>query len=530
MAEISAESTARVVIRKAPSELLLWVIPVVLALLFSLWALRGVSSSSIADDDAPRHALNGAFVFDLVRHAKVAHPVQFGFWYYSRLPALSLPYHPPVFPAFEALIYSLAGVNEFAARMAVAIATFAAVMLLYRLVLRSHSSPALALIVTVSFFVLPRIQRLSATVMLEVPALVFVLAALFFVTPEDDAFLTPRSLCFAFFAAAAIWTKQTVFLFVLPFVYVIVSAKWGLLRTPRFWMTTFLIAASAVGLALLGRELNWNSINQSWAKLGALQQVLQNSAYYLRWRIVLGLILIALSPLTYRLRGGREDYLKDRLYIAWFVAVTLILLVSPAYSYRYLFFGFAPFLVLFYSGLFRISRRFAPQYTWVAPAAVCCAIFGYGLTVRPYELHGPSEAAKVLHDAGHRRILFCGASANGAFIFAIRRYDPAFNTIVVRGDKLAANTFTPEQLSNLIQRYGLDSVVLEHSSYVQPWDALSAESLPFLSPESVVSVSDTDHTHDATLFLYRVKDPTTVPESSLRVPISVLGRDVDLRF
>src|SRR5262249_49005567 len=162
-------------------------------------------------------------------------PVQYGYWYYSHFPALSLPYHPPVFPAFEALVYAVFGVSTFAARVAVALATFAAVVLLYKLVLRTHHSQILAACVTITIFALPRVQRLSNTIMLEVPALAFVLAAFFFVTPDDDAFETPRSVLFALFAAAAIWTKQTVFLFLIPFLYLGLFWRWKLLRKPYFW-------------------------------------------------------------------------------------------------------------------------------------------------------------------------------------------------------------------------------------------------------------------------------------------------------
>src|SRR5215471_16124288 len=97
--------------------------PLLLAIFFGILSLRGVAGSSIADYDPPRHALNGAFVLDLFRHGKVLHPVQFGYWYYSRLPALSLPYHPPVFPAIEALAFAVFGVSPVVARLTVAVAT-----------------------------------------------------------------------------------------------------------------------------------------------------------------------------------------------------------------------------------------------------------------------------------------------------------------------------------------------------------------------------------------------------------------------
>jgi len=507
-----------------------WLIPILLALFFALWGLRGVGGSSIAEDDAPRHALNGAFLLDMVRQHQFEHPVQYGYWYYSRLPALSLPYHPPLFPAFEALVYSVFGVSTLSARFAIAVATFAAVLLLYRLILRTHNAPILAATVTIAFFALPRIQKLSATVMLEMPALVFVLAALFFAIPDEGAFQTRRSLMFALFAAASIWTKQTVFLFVLPFIYVIIAWRWRLLRKSVFWITVVLVALSAIALALLGRQIEWNSINQSWARMTAVQQIVQNSVYYLRWKIIVALVLLVTALFTYALPSRRQDLRPDRIYICWFVSVVLVLMLSPAYSYRYLFFAFPPFLLILLNGMSRVLRPLMPKRYWVIPALVACTVLGYGLAYPPVVLRGPAEAASSAHDAGYRRILFCGALANGAFIFATRRVDPSLSTIVIRGDKLPEEVFTPNALNSMIRLYGVDSVVLERTGKAQPWDALSPPTLAFLSEQRVVAMTDSDHYRDGTLTIYRVDNPTHVPESSLRVPISVLGRDVDLRF
>jgi hypothetical protein len=520
----------QIVLQTAAARRQQWLVPVLLALFFSLWGLRGVDGSSISEDDAPRHALNGAFLLDVTRNHQIEHPAQYGYWYYSRLPALSLPYHPPVFPAFEALIYTLFGVNAFSARIAVAIATFAVVLLLYRLILRTHNEPILAAVVTIAFFGLPKIQKLSATVMLEVPALVFVLAALFFVMPDEDAFQTSRSLMFAVFAAISIWTKQTVFIILFPFIYVVIAWRWRILRKPVFWITIILIAISAVALALLGRQIEWNNMNQSWARMTALQQIVQNSAYYLRWKIIVGLLLLVLALATYWLPDGRKDVRNDRLYICWFISAMLVLMVAPAYSYRYLFFAFPPFLVILFNGMSRTARLMMPNRRWLVPILATCAVLGYGLAYPPVVLRGPAEAAMSLHKGGFRRILYCGTLGNGAFIFAVRSVDPGLDTIVIRGDKLADATFNPDALNSLIQRYGVDSVVLEHTASWEPWDRLSAGSLPFLSLQQVVIMTDSDHYRDGTLSLYRVNTPTHVPESSLKVPISILGRDVDLRF
>jgi len=512
-------------------ERLLTLASLLLAIFFGLWSLRGISgSSSIADYDTARHGLNGAFVLDMFRHWKMAHPVQYGYWYYSRLPALSLPYHPPLFPVFEALIFSIFGVGPFSARLAVAIAATVAVLLMIRLLRKSHGSPLLALMVTASFFALPTVQRLSNTVMLEIPALVFVLAAFLFLVPDEEILQTRRSLWFAIFAAAAIWTKQTVFLLPLPFLYVLVSGRWNLIRRSYFWIDTFVVGASGIGLAMLARELQWNGVNQSWARESALQHLVHNWNFYLHYGLP-GLVLVGLCLLSYGLPGGRDDFTKDRLYIAWLLATVLILLPAPAYSPRYMFFSIPPVLVLLYNGLRRVGGLLSPQYRCVVAAAVCLVLVAYGLVnAHVVYLRGPAEVAKILHDSGHRRLLYCGGSTNGAFIFAVRTNDSTLSTIVIRGDKLPEGTFDPEQLRGFVSRYGIDAVVLERTDRPQAWDELSSETLPFLSFERVVPLTDSDHQMSGSLLVYRVPNPSKVPESSLPVPISVLGRDVELRF
>ena len=511
-------------------ERLLILAPLLLATFFGLWSLRGVSRSNIADYDSPTHALNGAFVFDMFRHWKMAHPVEYGYWYYSRLPALSLPYHPPLFPVLEALIFSIFGVNPFSSRLAVAMATAVAVLLMFRLVRKSHGSRLLALMVTASFFALPSVQRLSNTVMLEIPALVFVLAAFLFLVPDEEILQTRRSLWFAIFAAAAVWTKQTVFLFLLPFLYVLVSGRWNLLRRAYFWIDLFVVGASGIGLAMLGSELQWNGINQSWAKKSALQHLLHNWNFYLHYGLP-WLVLAGLCLLSYRLPGGRDDFPKDRLYIAWMLATVLILLPAPGYSPRYMFFSIPPVLVLLYNGLRRVGGLLSPEYRWVVAAAVCLLHVAHGLVnAHVVYLRGPAEVANILHDSGHRRLLYCGGSTDGAFIFAVRTNDSTLSTIVIRGDKLPEDTFAPEQLRGFVTRYGIDAVVLERMDYPQAWDELSSETLPFLSFERVLQVTDSDHQMSGSLSIYRVPNPSKVPESSLSVPISVLGRDVELRF
>jgi hypothetical protein len=78
-----------------------WVLPVLVSAVFAWSALRDVNASSLIDTDAARHAMNGAFLHDLLSDGKLTGAVAYARAYYTRYPALSIPYHPPLFPAFE---------------------------------------------------------------------------------------------------------------------------------------------------------------------------------------------------------------------------------------------------------------------------------------------------------------------------------------------------------------------------------------------------------------------------------------------
>jgi 4-amino-4-deoxy-L-arabinose transferase-like glycosyltransferase len=130
----------------------LYVLPWLLALFFALWGLRGIETGNIVDTDAARHAMNGAFLHDLVRDGEFASPMQYAKAYYGRYPALSLPYHPPLFPLVESVFFFGFGVNLVTARILVALFVALAAVLLYHLILRTHGSHLLAFVSTATFF------------------------------------------------------------------------------------------------------------------------------------------------------------------------------------------------------------------------------------------------------------------------------------------------------------------------------------------------------------------------------------------
>jgi 4-amino-4-deoxy-L-arabinose transferase-like glycosyltransferase len=239
---VSAAHAAPAPIRTTQPGRLVRALPFLLGLVFALASLRSLPGGNIIDPDAARHAMNGAFVRDFVAGGQFTHPVAFGKRYYSHYPALSMPYHPPLFPVAEAAFYALGGVKLTVARLAVASAVAISAVLLYGLIVAAYGSQALAFLSTFTFLSWHWSQWVANDVMLEFPALAVLLASLYFIRDPVDR---PQLYIFAVIAGAAVWTKQnTLFLGLIPFACVFLRRDWQVLRRKTVWLASALFGST----------------------------------------------------------------------------------------------------------------------------------------------------------------------------------------------------------------------------------------------------------------------------------------------
>ena len=128
--------------------------------------------------DAPRHALNGAFVKDLV--AALPHdPRGYATDYYLKYPALTILFYPPLLYAVLAPFYAVLGVSHVTAQLVVTLFYFAFAAGSFALArLWLPTRPALAMAVTVCF--VPEIALWGRQVMLEIPAFALLIWGLYF--------------------------------------------------------------------------------------------------------------------------------------------------------------------------------------------------------------------------------------------------------------------------------------------------------------------------------------------------------------
>jgi cellulose synthase (UDP-forming) len=498
-----------------------------LAIFSLLWPLRVITGTVVLTDSA-RHLMNGVFVYDLFRTGNIFHPIAFGRSYFAHFPALSMPYHPPLFPVCEALLFAIFGLRFGVARLAIAAAVSLSAYLLYRLVLINSGSAVIAGAVCASFLFLETSRFLEEDIMLEFPALVFVLAAMLSLQRvEKDGFSLSQGLTFGFWAAAGIWTKQTIFVALVPFIY------FGLMRSrrsfsrPGIWASAAIAATSALLLLAISAKAGLWGVPHNWAPMSLSHTLIHNARYYLKTisASVLFLCLAAAAAAWTIFRRNGSPTRWSYLYIAWAVSAATVLLVVPAFDPRYLFFALPPVLALASESLYRLLRTVAAPVTAAAPIAVAAAVFcGLHATKMPMWLTGPETAAARLSASGVESVLIL-ARLDGAFIFSMRLQHPDLQPMIFRADKAVEGGLNRERLEEFAHRYGANAVALESlKRNVVDWPLIlrDSKSLKFRFQQPIESSFSNLR---GSLFVFQVSDPSLTPERSIRERIEAFGHD-----
>ena len=524
-----------------------WLWGLAIAVCFASWALRTVGSYNTIETDAARHAMNGVFLRDLIARGRFTDVMEFARTYYAHLPALSLPYHPPLFPLIEAGFYSIFGVSVLSARLAVALAIGVCALILFLLVLKTSESATLAAVSTITFLCLPEALWLGSDVMLEFPALVFTLLAIYCLHPVDREYPMRRALCFAVFAGAAVWTKQlTVFLGAVPILYLMLLGRWRLFLRPAIWVSTGVFAGIVAALTALSLPVHGAGVTQAIpaAPIPIYQAyyrlLVRNADFYARHYYdttgPVGIILVVtlgIALIVGVFRRGRPPSFRAEtaLYLAWAMASLGVLFLLRPYATRYLFFTYPALIVLGYAGLLRVAGylragRRAASAAAIAVAALAVVQFPH----RTHFLHGPDEAARELAAVHPRRILYCGGT-DGNFILNYRLARAGLDTAIITGDKLPAATFAPVRFEQFAHDYGVQYIVLEDAEEVKsPWEQLSKAGLSTMILERQIQLISSTIRWNGSLRIYRFTNPSPEPKDDLAMRMFMIGGTMDFNL
>ena len=200
--------------------------------------------------DAPRHALNGAFIKDLIA-TMPAHPAAWAMQYYVKYPALTILFYPPLFYVILAPFYALFGVSHATAIGVELLHYFALAFGLYVLS-RRWVSPLVAIGVGLSVMAAPGIALWGRQVMLEVPSVAFAIWAAVALESYLGDGRAPRLYLAAFLLLCATYTKiTTIFLFPVFALVLLVAEGPKVLRERRTWLVVALTIIGLIPVVLL---------------------------------------------------------------------------------------------------------------------------------------------------------------------------------------------------------------------------------------------------------------------------------------
>jgi hypothetical protein len=508
------------------------ILPYLLGLLFFLLALRGSFGTDILDPDAARHAMNGVFLHDFLLSGQTRHPVAYAKEYYAHFPAISLPYHPPLFPLVESMFFLICGVHYFIARLVIALFTAGCVILLYKLVLKTGGTHLLTAASAITFLGLLGSFLVSSDIMLEFPALFFTIGALYILGGPAPFGNWRSSFGFAVLAAAAVWTKQqTIFLGIVPFIQIAITGEWRLLKNRWLWFSLAVFSVLVGVLAMVSIGSGFSS-NPGWRHGGVVSMAAQRLHLYSRGLWVQftppAALFIGGAFVFFLLTARRSSALKVGLYLSWVLSFWIELLLLPPYDVRYLFFMQPPLLILGYAALSQLTERFRwKPNAEVVGAAVLIVVVAVNLARPSVFLQGPSQAASFVSSPEYNRVVYCGRT-NGAFVFARRLLDPKLQSIVIRGDKLSTDLLQPDRFEHFAHDYGVHYVILEQTGRSTAWDALTASPPPSMQWQRDIPLRCTFADRNGVLRIYRFTDPSANPQRTIHPESGIYKQELDL--
>jgi hypothetical protein len=399
--------------------------------------------------DAPRHALTGLFWKDYLQ-SFTPNLKDYTLSYFARYPAIKPTSYPPLFHWLEGGMYGLLGPSPYVAKHLVLLfALLAAVCT--TLWLRRWIAPEAGW-AGAALLLLPGIVRWSHGVMLNVPALGFSLAALFYVRSWMDTergAARPRHLYWGMalsMAAVATYYPGAVVLLVIGAWLGCFGGYQRLLsRRTLAWAGVGALAAAPLGWLLL----RWAPTSIGWViPVGRQVTSLDNWLYYanrlpnlvgfpLLGLAVVGAVAGCASP-----RWRRETWLLLIWAAVVYVAFSLIrakesryvLLLCPAL----LMLGTIAVLVFVQAAGRRL--RATPSAIRIAAAAMFLLLIGVqagqARRIPLTSLSGFREAAAFFREHAPAEPVLYDGYYDGPFTFYMRAGDPGFRQRVVLGNKL----------------------------------------------------------------------------------------------
>jgi hypothetical protein len=306
--------------------------------------------------DEPSHYLSGLMVRDYMVNGLDTSPVAFAVNYYTHTPFLAVGYWPPLFYGIEGAWMLMFGYQRATVLLLVALVAALLSGTIFQL-LTPHLGRVAAFLFGLTFLMTPAAQWSNRLIMVDTTftLLTWWAALAFAVWAETES--PGDALITGLLAAGALLTKiNSMYLFLLPIAFVLVTRRWSLLRRFSFWIIPTTVTAIWGPWYFLTRDLmaiGFGGIAYP-SVLSIVAAVGRTLVDNLAW-----LVLLLLGGMVYVFRCARTDY---RLLVCMLLPVCYaIFLVAArvAIEGRFLLPILAPSMVLAGIAVSRLAAKWA---------------------------------------------------------------------------------------------------------------------------------------------------------------------------
>jgi hypothetical protein len=522
-----------------------------LALLVVGLFLLAPHSGNFAWSDAPRHALNGVFVKDLLAAMPLHDPAGFAYRYYAQYPALTILFYPPLFYLVSAPFYAVMGVSETTALFVEMLYYLAFAWGSLRL-FRQWLPSGQALAATVMLVAAPEIAFWGRQVMLEVPALACIAWSAVCFTRYRRTGRAGLLWWAAALLVAAMYTKLNAGFLVLAYAGTLVfERRAALLRDGQVWAVAVVSALALVPLMVLTLKFGQANVQSVTGIADAVtsRHTLAGWLWYgrqlpeqLGWPVVT-LATLGTGCGIMAFARGRVRVNGDLVFWLLWAAVGYLFFSSiDLKEARHSVLILPPVILLAVVGLGQLPRLVAGA-AWIA---LPLAVVGQTVVARPVDkVDGYAEAADWIaaHAPRDSRVLFSGYR-DGSFTFAMRTHEERRDLGVVRADKLLLEisvrrelgvkqkAVSDAQLLGQMQALGIRYVVMQPGFWtdlpaMQRFEALLAG--PDFELVARIATPANYPAHEHGLAIYRYRGAIHTGGTAMDIDLPIIGSRITTR-
>ena len=521
---------------------------VVLAVI--LLFLQAPADGAFYWSDAPRHALNGVFIKDLLLAAPIKDPAAYAYAYYARYPALTVLFYPPLFYFLSAPLYLLLGVSHQTALLAVFLHYVAFGIGCYRLGL-FWLRPAMALLFALVLLAAPEIAFWGRQVMLEIPAFAFLVWSAVALTSYRRTGRTPMLYLAALLLVLAMYTKiSTAFLAPVFALVLLRDRGWAILKDRHIYIVTLLAIVGLVPLLVLTLKFGQANVQSvtGIADAAVSRSSLAGWVWYMRqipsqigWTAAVAAIVGAAALILPRYRSAAGLSQADLLFWGlWFAIGYLFFSSIDLKEARHSVFILVP--VIFAAML--ALDRLRPNVGVLAASVLLAATVAHTVLLRPvYYVQGYAQAVDfVTRKAPRDSVVLFSGYRDGAFVFNMRTREDRRDLSVLRADKMLLRVavrrelgveqklMTEEEIAARINQYGIRYVVMQPGF----WDDLEVmrrfeavlKSPQFKEVQRIPTPAN-HKAHEKELVIYENLAPVATGPIDLQIELPIINRTIN---